>query len=395
MKSFGKYRLGSVVALAATVTLLAACGSSTETSGSDASASLSPATPAVPSSSPSDSSGALADCISTASASADAGTAAVPLKAPSTTADSAALEGKKISLVIVIDNPFIRAVADGFQAGAKALGMEPSVFDAKAQVPLMNQGVEQAVTQGASGIALLAIPAALVEKPLADAVKAGITVVDNFNGSPSAPLPEGVTAHVTADFIRSGAMMVDWILKDSQCTANVGVLFSQNIPAAIDLRDGAVAELEKLCPTCESSVVEFDTGNVATDLPQKVQTMLTANPNMNYIFVFNDSSVPFIDSALAQAGRSDVKIVSHDGVQENLDAMKAGTTSQVLNVAFPPNEWVGWALVDQLARGILGEPAPDWTIPVRLVDASNIAEEQLFPEYTGFEDVFKSGWSGP
>jgi len=336
------------------------------------------------------------ECFTVASERAEAGKSEVPVKLPPEPLDLAAIEGASLWLIQVVDNPLINAVADGYTAGAEEAGMTVTVYDAQGAVDRMNEGVAQAVAQGADVIALLAVPEALVAQELAIAVDAGVKIIDNFNGLPDDPLSEGFFAHVTFNSVESGARIVDWILADSECDANLGLFYSANNPAALGLREGAQSELTDLCPDCGYEEVDFDLAKNATDLGPAVQSLLTAHPETNYVFIFNDSSVTFVDAALAQTGRDGVKIVSHDGVAENLDAMRAETTAQALTVAFPPSAWIGWAMADASARAIAGQEMPDWTIPTRLVDSTNIgaSNDELWAEFEGFEQSFVDIWTG-
>ena len=50
--------------------------------------------------------------------------------------------------------------------------------------------------------------------------------------------------------------------------------------------------------------------------------------------------------------------------------------------------------IDQVARGLLGEASADWTIPIRVIDETNVGttNADLFPEYQDFEGAFATAW---
>ena len=199
--------------------------------------------------------------------------------------------------------------------------MEAVIFDGKGAVPTFNQGVSQAVTQGAAGIVLLGVPPAAVQAPLAEATAAKIPVVDIFNGSADDPLEAGIFAHVTADFVGSGKDLADWMLADSDCKVNVEILGASVLATQTDIIEGAEAQLKAECPDCTSNASDVDLSSVAVDIAGKVETALRRNPDLNYIFPVFDSAVTFVAPAVAQSG-ADVKIISHDGVSGNLDDVR-------------------------------------------------------------------------
>jgi len=330
--------------------------------------------------------------MATAKQTVDAARTNVALVAPPAALDVAPLAGKTLWLINVVNNQLTTTIGDGFTKAAEAAGMKGVVFDGKGDASQWNAGFAQAVAQNAAGIVLLGIDENLVSGPLADAKKAGIPVVDLFNGSPSAPLADGVYAHVTPDFTNSGKVLASWILADSGCKADTVLWGASVLPIHNEMVQSAKATLNQLCPDCKVDAQDVDLANVATDIGNKAANALRRDPDINYLFPVFDSAVTFVAPAVQSAGSS-VKIVSHDGVDANLDMVRSGGP-QVVDMAFPPNAWIGWALVDQLGRGISKLPAADYTIPTQIFDSTNIgnANDKLFPNYDGYEAAFLSKW---
>lgn len=335
-------------------------------------------------------------CVAEAKAKVEKAKAQVDLKAPPRALPMEKLSGKKIWVINAVDTPLLLEIVDGFKAGAKAAGMDVQVVSAKGSATRMVQGANEAVAQKAGGIMLLATDPRLVSGPLKQAKAAGIPVVDSLVNGPDAPTDLGQFAHVEADMEGDGALVADWVMADSGCKAHMAVMGSTVLSIHNLLRDGAVGEIKRLCPDCSTEVVPFDSTKMATDLGSNSQNVMRRNPKINYLFPVLDAGVQFVAPAVQQAGKADkVKLVSHDGVSTNLDNMRKGQ-GQVADVAFPPSRWFGWAILDQVARGIAGEEPVDWTVPTRLIDKTNVGESdaELFPKYQGFEQEFVKRWKG-
>jgi ribose transport system substrate-binding protein len=374
--------------LAAAALVVTACGSE---SSSSADTSASASTASTSSTSAATDAGA-SDCVTEATAAVEAGRAEVPLQAPSGPLKAEELKGKTIWVIDETNVPLFNDIEEGIQAGASALGMNVKIIGGKGSNSIKNQGVAQAVAQKAAGIILLSVVSDSVSGPLADAEKAGIPVIDTFTGSAQDPLKNGVLAHVTADFAKSGAVMADWMLADSGCDLNAGIYGGIVHPVHKLLIDSSQAEIKRLCPDCSSEAHNVDFATMATSLPRRVQNDLRRNPDLNYLFPVFDGAASLTAPAVQQAG-SDVTIVSHDGVDANLDQVRQGGP-QLADMAFPPPQWIGWAATDQIARAMTGEPLAEWEVPVRLIDETNIGDDNaaLFGAFNGYEEEFQKQW---
>jgi ribose transport system substrate-binding protein len=382
MRKFVPWGAAAVLALA-----IAACGDSSSNDSGSSGASGGGSSAAA----------AESPCVKEAQAKVEKAKADVELKAPPRPLPMDKLAGKKVWVINAVDTPLLLQIVDGFKAAAKAAGMEVQVVSAKGSASRMVQGTNEAVAQKAGGIMLLATDPRLVSAGLKKAEAAGIPVVDSLVNGPDAPTDQGQFAHVEADMEGDGALIADWVMADSGCKAHMAVMGSTVLSIHNLLRDGAVNEIKRLCPDdCSTEVVPFDSTKMATDLGANTQSILRRNPKINYLYPVLDAGVQFVEPAVAQAGKAGkVKIVSHDGVGTNLDNMRKGQ-GQVLDVAFPPSAWFGWAILDQVARGMAGEEPVDWTVPTRLIDKTNVGESdaELFPNYQGFEQKFVDAWKG-
>lgn len=380
-------RIALVILLALTVGTVAACGSSSSSSSTASAPATDAAAPGA------GTTGAASDCASKSQAAVDA--ARAPIDVPAITPfNMKAAAGKSVWLINVTNNQLTTAIGEGFTAAAQAAGMTATVYDGKGILSTQLAGIQQAVDQRAGAIALLGVDPKLASQPLAAAIAAKIPLVDIFNGNASDPLPAGFAAHVDPDFVMDGALMADIALADSGCTATVGAFYASVLTVHNQLIAGVKNELSSLCPNCGLDVQDVDLSKLATDAALKTQTMLRKSPDINYLIPVFDSAVTFIQPA-AQAVNPKIKIISHDGVPANLDNVRKGN-GQIADISFPPNDWMGWALVDVMGRAITGSPTSNVTIPVQLVDKTNAttSNESLFPKYAGFQDKYKVAWGG-
>jgi ribose transport system substrate-binding protein len=336
-----------------------------------------------------------ASCVEAVSADVDAAREPLDLLAPTEALDASSIQGESIWLVSATMNQAATEAADGFTAGAEALGLDPVVFDGQGTASKFAEGVDQAVAQGAGAIVLYGIDPSLVTSSLSAADAAGVPVLNTLNGAPTDPVPAGTYANLTLDPEADGALAAKWAMADSGCAAEVIMLTLSTIPLEQSIADGALAEFEESCPDCAVTVLDIDVANFATDIGSQLQTALQQHPEADYIFPTFDSGVPFIQPVIA-AANSTAKVMGHDGVQASLD-MIAGDSGQDMTVAVPPLSWMGWLFVDSAARAMAGLDDPGYVIPVQLVDSSNIGDgtaAEVFPNYDGYADAFTAAWKG-
>jgi ribose transport system substrate-binding protein len=371
--------------IAAASLVLVGCSSDTDTATDTATESAA--------AEESDSASAPSECTANAQAVVDKWTAEVPLIGPSQQVDMAAAADKEYWLLLTLVNQFSGAVADGFEAAADAAGVGAVVFDGKGTVTEWNKGLNQAVAQGADGIILWGIPPELVQEGLVAAVEAGIPVIDSVNGSVDDPLQPGVLAHVDVNAFEWGDALASWMLAESDCKANVGVVWPPAYGGLDKIANATRDILAENCPECKFVAAEMDVANLATTLPEQTRTMLTANPDLNFFTPLFDSAVTFAAPVVSEF--EGVQIGSHDGVDSSLDMVRAGGP-QTMDMTYPPNPYLGWALMSIIA-GLSEGQGPDpalLRIPERMVTTANIpaTNEEIWPAYADYTPPFLEAW---
>jgi ribose transport system substrate-binding protein len=333
------------------------------------------------------------ECVTEAKKLVDEYRKPIPVKEPPGPVDMSAAEGKTLWIVSIDNTPFVQQGTDGFMEAAEAVGATGKFFDAKGNLTLANQAIATAVNQKAGGIALWAIDPKNVAGELEKAEAAGIPVIDVNASKPDAPPATGVFGHVTSDWTLVGKMFAAYMLAETDCELNAEIFSIKSIPIFVDAEKGTQAEVERLCPDCKTNVDYINLATVATSLGPQAQTALTRDPEINYMTPIADVFSALIEPGIRQAGK-EVPIISHDGAEPALKAIRDGNGLQKATVSTPPPPYYGWAFVDQLGRAMAGEEAAIWELPNQIIDSTNIGESdaELFPEYDGFEETFKQAW---
>jgi ABC-type sugar transport system substrate-binding protein len=312
---------------------------------------------------------------------------------PTANVDMASNKGKTIWYISLTQAiPFIANISNAVkEAGAEA-GMKVVVFDGKGDVGTWNQGVDQAVAQGADGIILQGIDPTLVKNGLAKAKAKNIPVIDSFNQNPDEVAP-GIAAHVTTDFTRDGKVMADYVLSKTNCDANV-LVFTQSIfHLLVNMNEGIKSEFKRLCPECKLKFVEVDPAKMTTSLGPQTQVALRRDPKVNFIMAAYDGMASLQVPAMQGIG-SKVPIISHDGAPQNLEYVRDGKL-QVADLSFPPADYTGWAQVDQIGRAMQGDKPEGISVPVQLFDKDNVPSDvtKAFPSFGDFRSAFKKVWA--
>jgi ribose transport system substrate-binding protein len=372
-------RSGATIAAVGALFLSSACTSATDSSSDSASGD--------------DTDAASSDCVKNAQAVVDKAKADLPLISPGQPLDGSAMQGKKIWVISILSNQWTQGVSQGLDAAADALGVDLTIFDGQGQVDRWNTGIQQAVASGADGIALLAVDPKIVSQSVAEATAAGIPVFNAFSAAKGDPVLPGIFANMQADNKTDGYNTAAWMIADSGCSAHALMMYGNGVAVWDAQAQGAQQAFDELCPDdCELTVKAIDLANMATDMPRETQTELTRDPDIKYVYPAQDSAVPFVEPAVTQLG-GDVKVVSRDGLGENLDKMRDGGL-QKLDVVMPPDQWMGYEILDETSRAVLGMDSDVQDVPTRLVDDSNVgsSNDDIYPAYTDFASKYIEAW---
>lgn len=322
--------------------------------------------------------------------------APMKLVVPSASINMAANKGKSVWFISPTQTAgYVRRVSEYFAAAAKAAGMKPTVFDGKDEPERFNQGIDQAVASKAAGIVMWAIPPEAVPNALAQAKAAGIPVVAAATGVPN-PTNGTLAETISVNLEEEGAALAEIAASELGCKVNAAITLDTSQKALTTEASAAKAELAKLCPsTCKSQEQTMSLATMATALGPATQTLLQREPELNALLVTFDTAAFYMAPAIAQTGHH-VTLVSTDGLPENLDLVREG--KQAADVSYPPAEYAGWLMLDQVGRAILKAPLENPEMPLHLFDKKNLPSSNsfnaLWPEMSGYQAAFEAKWKG-
>lgn len=306
--------------------------------------------------------------------------------------DMSANRGKSLWVINAARVPLLQRISDGAEAAAAKAGMKVKTIFGDGTTSSAQAAVRQATAQGADGIALIAVDPRTIQATIDDAVRAGIVVTDIGNRSEGDPLGPGISGQMGYNVPREMDAMAGWIMADSKCSANALMYSPTSLPITVAASKALKARFSALCPTCSFELKDLDYGNFAKTLTAEVQTDVRRKPQLTYIIAIIGSSVPNVDAGLRN---SKVRVLTHDGLDGTLKALRDGDTKVGADFAFAPNESIGWQVVDQLGRLIQKQPgATEAVIPTRLVDRSNIGstEADVWPSFAHYQSAYEQAW---
>jgi ribose transport system substrate-binding protein len=229
----------------------------------------------------------------------------------------------------------------------------------------------QAVAQHADGIVSIGASPELMKGPTSDALKAKIPVVDAVTADKTAPLVPGTFSHVSISFFHSGQLQADYAIAKSGGKAHVLILGDNEFPGEVSRVEGMQKEFSTRCPECKVTVQDTQVGNLGVKLGQLAQTLLRRDPDITFVLPTYDAQAIYVVPAIKAANFSNpVEVIGSDAVPSNLDWIRQGNI-QIADVG-EPELWLGWAALDEVARGMLGLPVVDEQIPLRLFVANDL-----------------------
>ena len=281
------------------------------------------------------------------------------------------LEGKTyFQIVNGLEFPFTQGVVKGAKDAAEVLGMEVVVTDGAGSTSKAARLIDQAIGRDVDALAIYGFDDAALDAPIKEAKDAGIPVVMVASQDQAAPTAEqterGVEAIASFSYSGAGEAAANWMVADSDGKVNVVVFDVPDIGASAAEKGAFYDQLEKLCPDCETKEVDSPLAQWQSGLPGQTTSAIQQDPNVNYLFPMYDGMVFSMIPAVNRANAQDrVKITTYNASEPLLADIKDGKPPMGSDIG-GSTEWVGWALIDQGARLLLGEqPVDDVKVPNR------------------------------
>jgi ribose transport system substrate-binding protein len=313
---------------------------------------------------------------------------------------TARVRGKQIfEIPITSSVPFVAAVEQGMRQAASLVGAKLTVFPNEGQPSQWAQGISTAIAQRASAIVLFAQDPQLVGPQIAQAQRAGIPVIVlRTTGEGEACPGRGAgaalgTTCVPGPFEQAGRLEADAVISQSGGRADVLMITSNDARSTRPLVRALAQEFRLRCPACRTRNVDVPIPQWADRIATEVRSALVRDPEIDYVIPIYDSMSQFAVPAIAAAGASArVKIATFNGTPFVLKLLQ--NRDVVATDVGESLAWIGWASMDQVFRVLSGvPPARSEHTPVRVFDASNVAEAGNPPQFdTGYGDAYVEGY---
>jgi ribose transport system substrate-binding protein len=359
---------------------LAACGSS----GSDSTTGGGSATQAAPSTQAANADAAPLE------AKLDAARKPPAFKAPGPRIDISSLQGKSVWVIpFASTQEFNQISADSTKAAGALAGLDVNVVTTTGVPSEWQQGMQRAISEKAGAIILEGADPNLLAPQIRQAEQAGIPVIsshtiDMTNEDQTQAKVPGVEFSNRGPFSEATRLIADYVIAESDGKAHVAYVSYDDMGSAMKaMVDAFKDEIETKCPDCQLTMVPTTFADAPTKTPQAVQSALQANPDIDWVVPAFDAFVPFVQSGLKVANKSDdVKMASLNGTASILKLLQQdGNPMQMDNGE--PISLMGYKSIDQAMRLMLGEPAVEEKVDMRLFDRANVDEAGTPPTATG------------
>ena len=305
------------------------------------------------------------------------------------------MKGKSIfSIPVSSANPFTANIEKAMAASAAQVGFKFTTWENQGQSSQWVQGMNAAVNEKVSLIDLLAgtDPRVLVPQVLAARANRIPVIPSHYNGiERSAIVKKYADDDVPIDYVKAGALLVDWAMVQTKGHLNALTLISTGPLSTDSMMDGVNGEL-KHCSDCRNKVINVIVPDWGTRITPNVQSALLADPTVNYIMVIYDSMAQFVVPAVTLTNSQNrVKIDSFNGTPFVLGLIQQGKVQMDIGENL---DWIGRAIIDDEMRRLCGMKMVNPRIPFYIFDAANAKDAGTPPELSrGYGDAYIDGYA--
>jgi simple sugar transport system substrate-binding protein len=263
----------------------------------------------------------------------------------------------------MVEGEFMQNLLAGATKQAAQLGVKMTVFGKNMDNEAQANFVYQAISMRVSGIMLDHGLTETLQKPAADAIKAGIPVVAFDVDVKNPDIPQ-----IAQDDYLLGKESLQSLITTFHGKANIGYVYVPGI-LPLDKRNVAYTDLLKK----NAGIKEVArTGTLESPFSVKnadqAKAALIAHPEINAYFAPYDEFAKGVYMAATELKRN-IKIYSADISTQDIELMRAKNSPWVATCATNPST-IGAVLVRAICRKIVGEQLPhDILIPPTLFTA--------------------------
>jgi len=215
-----------------------------------------------------------------------------------------------------------------FQDGAKAGGYKATLTGPnKIDIPAMVSQIEQAIADGADGIITCPLDPAAFKGVIDEAKGKGIVVASIGCVDPNATFSVGTGND------QYGRVSADLMAEQTGGNGQVGILGTdQTTPNQVAQVKGFRDQVKAKYPNLKELTWQGDNSDAGV-AAQKLGAMVSAYPQMNYLWIIEGAAPGAVPAALGEAGKKpgDIKVLAVDAQASTLKAIQDGWITATLN----------------------------------------------------------------
>lgn len=292
-------------------------------------------------------------------------------------------------------SPACAALGNQLENATKLVGWKLDRINAGVSAETIKNAWGQANDSGADAVIASGFSRDLFEPELAKIAAKNIPVINLTTADEPV---DGITAGYGygEQWTTEGKTLADYMLVNS---GDEPVKLAAVTPSAYAnlglIGKGLQKELKAQCDECTYEALDVPVTSIGSDLPSRVTSFLSANPDVNWLYVGFADMMTGLPAALKAAGLGDVKVVTIDNNETTENYMTNGQ-SLVMSAGFDTYEMM-WRSVDFLIRTWLDMSTEENTkgenLPKFVVTQENLPSTKgKFPFVVDYQDQYKALW---
>ena len=286
----------------------------------------------------------------------------------------------------------------GVKEAAKALGWTVQTFNGQGTVSGQLAAMQQALVSNPAAIITPADASAL-QKPIKDAIKAGIPVIGIHATAFPGPHPElGLYQNIASSAAEIGESQAAYVIAMSDGRAR-DLHMVDNSFAIARFKAKAATEPVKSCEGCKFlEIIDVPIGELTTRVAPATSGILARYGDEWWMTTCCDDYYPYIAASLRAAGVPPTKVhlVGADAPPQNYDMIRKGNY-EVASVP-EPSTLFGYEAMDAVVRAMAGEPPAVFVQPTYIITKDNADAEggknnEFVPE-NNFACHYLNIWKG-
>lgn len=246
---------------------------------------------------------------------------------PSTVAQSCTVKGRQPKIGIVPINLqalFFNQIDSGAQKVADQAGAQVQIVNGNDDSATQSNAIDDLVASGNDAIVVDAVDTEGIKPAIRRAQTAGVKIVavDATVNDPAVSTQVGVA---NAD---SAKQIADKLVQTSGGKGEVGVVGALNSTIQLQRQKGFTDEVQAKGMTVGQVV---DGRNIQENAQTAAENLLTANPNLPYVYATGEPALIGLTAAVTSQSRAGgIKVVGWDLSQQAVDGLRAGWIAGVV-----------------------------------------------------------------